>query len=100
MYWGGMLPKRFLKIRCSDKKQNRKLPHGSQSIVSKFWLSIYVFTKPADIKFTLRVWSYKMMREGTAVGQTASGVTDGEIVSAEYRKYVRRASSYYNSRLL
>ena len=32
----------------------------------------------------LRVWPHKIMREGTTVGRTAGGVTDGEIVCTEY----------------
>ena len=41
-----------------------------------FWLSIYAFAEPVDIKFILRVSLHEIMREGTMVRRTAGRVTD------------------------
>ena len=45
---------------------------------------MHLLSHAADIEFPLRVWPHKTMKEGTMVGRTADGVTDGETVGTEY----------------
>ena len=54
-------PRNFVEIRYSEIASEAIFGlrvHGLQSIVSNFWLSIYAFSKPADIEFPQKkvVW--------------------------------------------
>ena len=83
---GGLVvcsPRKFLEIRRSEiaseailgQKQSRSsyntpraMLHGSRSIASNFWLSVYAFAKPADFEFSRE----RVLRLASLEGQLSS----------------------------
>ena len=92
---GGMLPMKFLEIRCSE------IAWGAVTLGQKQSHSSYMARKVLHPIFGcpymhLLCQLTLNFHESTMVDRTAGGVTDGEIIC---REYARRASSLHDSKM-